>query len=82
MMYDRASIAVDSIKGNYAKRVAYYDSMMMQQMEENHVLLSDVQRGLVKEEFVLYLQPKCNMATAGDYRIWGLGIGPFVCIQH
>ncbi|MCI6466149.1 MAG: EAL domain-containing protein [Faecalicatena sp.] len=63
MMYDRASIAVDSIKGNYAKRVAYYDSMMMQQMEENHVLLSDVQRGLVKEEFVLYLQPKCNMAT-------------------
>lgn len=63
MMYDRASIAVASVRGNYARRVGRYDSVMMQQMEEDHVLLSEVQRGLTKEEFVVYFQPKCNMAT-------------------
>lgn len=63
MMYDRASIAVASVKGNYVRRDSRYDSVMMQQMEEKHMLLSEVQQGLTKEEFAVYFQPKCNMAT-------------------
>lgn len=69
MMYDRAVIAMSTIKGNYAKRVGQYDEVMMRKMKESHVLLSEVQKGLERNEFTFYLQPKCNMATG---RIIGL----------
>ena len=62
-MCDRASIALASVKGNYAKRVSWYDAAMMQKIEENHLLLSEVQRALTNGEFVFYAQPKCNMMT-------------------
>ncbi len=62
-MYDRAVIALGMIKGNYAVRSSWYDSEMKQKMEENHKLLSDVQRALTNHEFTFYAQPKCNMAT-------------------
>lgn len=38
-IYDRAVIALTSIKGNYAKRIAYYQDKMQLQMEEEHKLL-------------------------------------------
>lgn len=62
-MYDRAAVALASVKGNYARRVCRFDSRMMQKMEENHLLLSEVQRGLDNDEFVYYLQPQCNMTN-------------------
>lgn len=62
-MYDRASMALDSVKGNYARRVGYYDNRMKQKMEEDHRLLSDVQKALSNREFTFYAQPKCNMRT-------------------
>ena len=62
-MYDRAAIAMASVKGNYATRVCRYDSSMMQDMEKNHVLLLEVQRALENDEFTFYCQPKCNMST-------------------
>lgn len=63
MMYDRAVIAMSFVKGNYADRMCRYDALMMQEMEENHVMLSEVQKGLENGEFTFYVQPKCNMAT-------------------
>lgn len=68
-MYDRASIALASVKGNYTRRVCRYDSRMKQKMEEDHKLLSEVQRALEKGELTFYAQPKCNMRTG---RIVGL----------
>ena len=62
-MYDRAAIAMSSVKGNYTKRSCIYDSGMMQKMKNNHILLSEVQHALEQEEFTFYAQPKCNMAT-------------------
>lgn len=62
-MYDRATIAMSSVKGNYTKRSCIYDSGMMQKMKNNHILLSEVQHALEGEEFTFYAQPKCNMAT-------------------
>lgn len=62
-MYDRASIAMASVKGNYAKRVRRYEAGMMRKLEEDHLLLSEVQRALEQREFTFYLQPKCNMVT-------------------
>lgn len=68
-MYDRAAVALASVKGNYAQRVSRFDSRMMRKMEENHLLLSEVQRALDNDEFVYYLQPQCNMTNG---RIVGL----------
>lgn len=62
-MYDRAVIALGEMKGNYARRSCRYDSRMKRKMEENHMLLSEVQRALEQDEFTFYAQPKCNMAT-------------------
>ena len=63
MMYDRASIALNLVKGNYSKRIGWYDPGMKQKMENDQVLLSDIQRGLEMKEFIFYLQPQCNMLT-------------------
>lgn len=68
-MYDRACIALASVKGSYARRMCRYDSRMMREMEENHKLLSEVQKGLDHGEFVFYAQPKCCLDTG---RIVGL----------
>lgn len=62
-MYDRAVIAMSSIKGNYAQRICYYDKRMKQRMEEEHLLLSEVQKGMDNGEFVFYTQPKCDLST-------------------
>ena len=42
---------------------------MKQRMEEDHLLLSEVQRGMENGEFVFYTQPKCDLSTG---RIVGL----------
>lgn len=68
-MYDRAAIAMSSVKGNYAQRIGYYDRRMKQRMEEDHLLLSEVQKGMEHGEFVFYAQPKCDLSTG---RIVGL----------
>lgn len=62
-MYDRASMALASVKGNYVRRTNWYDAGMMADMEESHKLLTQIQRALEREEFVFYAQPMCNMAT-------------------
>jgi len=63
MMYDRAAIALNSVKGNYAKRIGWYDPGMKQKMENDQILLSEIQSALEKREFIFYVQPQCNMLT-------------------
>ena len=62
-MSDRALVALDSVKGNYAQFTGWYEEDMMEKMEEDHTLLLEVQRALSEGEFVFYAQPKCNIAT-------------------
>ncbi|MEY8356046.1 EAL domain-containing protein [Lachnospiraceae bacterium 54-53] len=63
IMYDRAAIALNSVKGNYTRRIGWYDPSMKQKMENDQVLLSEIQRALEKKEFIFYVQPQCNMVT-------------------
>lgn len=62
-MYDRAVIAVSSIKGNYASRIAYYQNEMHERLEDEHRLIRDVQNALKNQEFTFYLQPKVNIVN-------------------
>ncbi len=63
LMYDRAAIALSKIRGSYYTRINKYESNMVQEMEDELFLLSDIQRGLAEKEFLFYVQPKCHMST-------------------
>ena len=62
-MYDRAALALDGVRGNYAMRVMHYNPDMDKELDEEIVMLSDIRRGLKEHEFTFYLQPKCDMRT-------------------
>lgn len=63
LMCDRASLALNSVKGNYATRVAFYSGSMKQKLENEQEILFGVKRGLENEEFEVYYQPQCNART-------------------
>lgn len=63
MMYDRAMIALDNVKGNYNCRTGWYDAAIKRKMENDQVMLSEIQRALENREFVFYAQPQCNMLS-------------------
>lgn len=62
-MYDCALVALAGVKGNYITRISWYDTSMLRSMEQEHLLLAEVQKGLENNEFCAYLQPQCNMVT-------------------
>lgn len=81
-MVDRAFLAADSIKGHYNDLVAIYDDRLRSQLLYEQTLTSTMAEGIEKEQFLVYLQPKYDIATnklAGaealvrwDHPIYGL----------
>lgn len=81
-MVDRAFLAADSIKGHYNDLVAFYDDQLRSQLLYEQTLTSTMAEGIEKEQFLVYLQPKYDIATnrlAGaealvrwDHPIYGL----------
>ena len=62
-MYDRATIALSNVFGNYTKRTCEYVPDMEEKLEEELKLLSEIQEGLEKEEFTFFVQPQCDIST-------------------
>lgn len=62
-IYDRAVIALSYVIGNYVNRVCYYDDSMSERIEEEIMLLSEIQDGIDRQEFVVYIQPQCDIFT-------------------
>lgn len=65
MMYDRATMALSYVYGNYGNRVCTYTPRMETKIEEEIALVSDVQEGLKNEEFIFYVQPQCHISKSG-----------------
>lgn len=63
VMYDRAAIALASVRGNRLARSVEYDKDIGKVLDEEIKMLADIQRGLDEEEFVFYVQPKCDMRS-------------------
>ena len=63
MMYDRATIAMAHVVGNYQVRLCEYNHDMETKVEEEIRILAEVQEGLKKDEFIFYVQPQCDIAT-------------------
>lgn len=62
-MYDRARIAVRSIKGVYGANFAFYDDKVRENLVNRQQILENMEEALAKHEFVIYLQPKHNLHT-------------------
>lgn len=62
-MYDRATIAMSYVMGNYQVRVCEYSQDMEEKVEDEIKLLEEVVEGLKKEEFTFYVQPQCDIST-------------------
>ena len=62
-MYDRATLALNQVVGNYASRCCEYSTDMEEKVEEELRLLTEIQDALVKEEFTFYVQPQCDIST-------------------
>ena len=62
-MYDRATMALKKIAGNYAQRHCVYSEDMEEKEEEELRLLSEIQQALKNEEFTFYVQPQCDIAN-------------------
>ncbi len=62
-MYDRATIALSHVMGNYARRSCEYSTDMEEKVEEELKLLSEIQSALYNEEFTFYVQPQCDIST-------------------
>lgn len=60
-MYDRATIALASVIGNYTARVAVYHQNMENEIEEELRLLAEIQFGMEMKEFTFYIQPQCDI---------------------
>ena len=56
-MCDRANLALQTIKGNYLRQVAYYDATLRNTLLQEQKLVSDMKEALENNEFVIFLQP-------------------------
>ena len=63
ILYDRALIALQEVKGSYTNHVAFYDEQRYERERENQLLLIRAKEGLANHEFTFYLQPKVNIVS-------------------
>lgn len=67
-LYDLASIALETIRGDYTQTVTVYDPAMIQKEQDEYKRLLNIRSGIRKGEFTIYIQPKVDMNTG---RIFG-----------
>lgn len=56
-MIDRASIAIEKIKGNYNTSYYYYDENIRISLLEEQEIISEMNEAIEEEQFVVYYQP-------------------------
>ncbi len=76
VMCDRARMAINSIKGDYHKRVAHYNSKMRDTIMYEQQLIQELDQALSSGQIQMYLQPQ--MSTEGQM----LGAEALVRWQH
>lgn len=62
-MYNRATVALSYVIGNYTNRCREYYPDMDGKAEEEIRLLSQIQKGIENDEFTFYIQPQYDIAN-------------------
>lgn len=68
LMYDKAAMTIDSIRGNLEKKYAFYDTSLMDKQIYDKRMLSEFDQALANGEFEMFLQPQIS---AKDNKILG-----------
>ncbi|MDD2967024.1 MAG: EAL domain-containing protein [Desulfovibrionaceae bacterium] len=64
VLCDWANLALTTVKGNYARNYAFYSSQLRDKMLEEKRIENRMHQALLEGQFVLYLQPKVDIATS------------------
>lgn len=75
-MYDKANMAIDTIKGDYEWIVVHYDNSIMQKLLYEKKVIGEFNNALNEKQFCMYLQPQFNYS--GDL----LGAEALIRWQH
>lgn len=62
-MCDRAQIAISTIKNNYTKRIAYYESTMSSEILDEQEIVGEMRAAVDEKQLEIYYQPKVNLKT-------------------
>ncbi len=62
-MCDRANLALQSVKGNYLRRCAYYTDDLRSSLLREQEVVREMSQALEEGQFVPWLQPQYNHAT-------------------
>lgn len=62
-MCDRAKLALNTVKGNYLKRYAYYDDVLRDALLEEQEIIGEMKRAMEEGQFSVYLQPIYSVTT-------------------
>lgn len=62
-MYDRASLAMQTIKGHYQNHYAVYDATLRDNMLREQEIRSEMRAALDRHDFVIYLQPVISLTS-------------------
>lgn len=62
-MCDRAMLAIDSIKNDMQKGIAYYNNEIREKILKEKEIIRDLLPAFEKEEFTVYLQPQISHST-------------------
>ncbi len=65
--FDRALFACNSVKGDYSRQIACYDTEMHEQEAYNERLAGDMEKALGERQFIVYYQPKFNIQGDEPY---------------
>ena len=60
VMCDRAKMAISTIKGNYQKRLAYYDENLRQSVLNEQEIMGELDDAIALGQFQIYLQAQVN----------------------
>ena len=63
MMCDRANMALNTIKEDANRRIAFYDEKLREEMLLENQLLAELPQALRENQFVLYFQPQVDSRT-------------------
>lgn len=62
-MCDRAMLALDSIKDDMQKEIAYYDEQLREELLQEKEMVKDLIPAFEEKQFTIYLQPQISHST-------------------
>ena len=59
-MYDKAIMAIDTIRGNYEQSICYYEDELLEHIMKEKEVLGELDRAMAEKQFCMFLQPQIS----------------------